>query len=76
LDLISPSELYRWPGRAAVLKDTAYYWGMRRMNRSFECECSSAASALLREEPDDEEEDEEEHDGGDEDDDGDEGYSE
>jgi hypothetical protein len=50
--------------------------GMRRMNQSFDWDCSSAASALLREEPDDEEEDEEEHDGGDEDDDGDEGYSE
>jgi hypothetical protein len=51
-------------------------WGMRRMNQSFYCVCSSAASVRLREEPDDEEEDEEEHDNGDEDDDGDEGYSE
>ena len=49
---------------------------MRRMSRSFDWDCSSAASVFLREEPDDEEEDEEEHDNGDEDEDGDEGYSE
>ncbi len=51
-------------------------WGMRRMNRFFDRDRSSAASTLLREEPDEDEEDDEEEDDGDKDDDGDEGYSE